>query len=127
MQTLRIADQSPSVSSKKSAHSKRNVAVTADLVASSGVDATANNFANGNGVVVTQEDQDWGFSFGIDGCLSTEQACRFLGDIHRTTAERWAREGSIRKRSHGERKSMYCLRSLRVFLRKLPRDVPAEV
>ena len=67
-------------------------------------------------------DAKFGYRFGIDGLVSLEEACRFLGGINRDTLNKYAAQGLIRK---GKRSGLrygrvvICKRSLEEYASSL--------
>lgn len=63
----------------------------------------------------TPADEKWGYQFGVDGLLSAEDACNFLGGCHRHTLDNYAADGKIRKGKSGNR-IVICRRSLEEYV-----------
>ena len=64
----------------------------------------------------TVSDDDYGYPFGVDGLMSRDEACQFLGGICINTLEKLAVTGKVRKgKVPGGRKVFYCRRSVRDF------------
>lgn len=62
---------------------------------------------------VSPADDHFGYPFGVDGLMSIEEACDFLGKISRDTLGRLVAEGSIRKGHFPKRnKAVVCRRSV---------------
>jgi hypothetical protein len=63
----------------------------------------------------TPADERWGYPFGVDGLMGTDEACRFLGGCHRHTLDNIASEGNIRKGKSGNR-IVICRRSIEDYV-----------
>ena len=62
-------------------------------------------------------DQRWGFQFGVDGLMTTPEACEFL-KVSRYVIYALVKAGSIRR--GGQRKGMrLCKRSVQAYARTL--------
>lgn len=65
-------------------------------------------------------DRHWGFTFGVDGVIGIQAACKMLGGVHKATIYRRVAQGELRKGNHPSgRKSVICLRSIREYLAKM--------
>ena len=62
-------------------------------------------------------DKKWGWSFGCDGLMSFEQAQEYLGGMSRSSIDRHAEAGRIRKGRSG--KIYFCKRSVIEFAKSL--------
>lgn len=68
---------------------------------------------------VSPAEQRWGFPFGVDGLMTTAEACELL-KVSRYVVYRAVNRGDIRR--SGEGKGMrLCKRSVQVYLRSLER------
>ena len=63
-------------------------------------------------------DRKWGYEFGVDGLMSTDEAQAWLGGISRRTLGRIMSEGSIR-RGVGRGKVVLCRRSVIEYAKSL--------
>ena len=62
-------------------------------------------------------DQHFGFTFGVDGLMSYEQACEFLGGISVSTLKRLLEDGPIRRGRHPHgRRVVVCRRSVMNYI-----------
>lgn len=66
----------------------------------------------------TKADRHHGYRFGVDGLVSVDDACKFLGNISRDTLDRRANAGHIRKGRNG-RRVVICKRSLANYASQL--------
>jgi hypothetical protein len=65
---------------------------------------------------MTATDRRYGYAIGVDGLVSLSDASALLGGVSRSTLDRLALAGSIRKARVGG-KVCYCRRSLSEYIR----------
>lgn len=60
-------------------------------------------------------DVQWGFPFGVDGCVSIQEAAGILGGVSKRSVFRLIEVGKIRRGKIGSR-AVICRRSLKTYL-----------
>ena len=61
--------------------------------------------------ILSAADEQWGYKFGVDGLMSSKEACHYLGDVSRQTLHRYWSKGFIRKGNQPGR-AKFCRRSI---------------
>ncbi len=64
-------------------------------------------------------DEKWGYRFGVDGVVSQAEASKLLANASVSTLERRAADDLIRDGKDGERRVVYCRRSLMNYIASL--------
>ncbi|TWU12880.1 hypothetical protein CA54_17060 [Symmachiella macrocystis] len=69
---------------------------------------------------LTGADKEWGYRFGVNGLMSVDEACAFLGGIHGETLKRKSNDGLVRRGRHPNGRTLaYCRRSVIEYIAQM--------
>ena len=73
-----------------------------------------------NELKIKTADEQWGYPFGVDGVMDTDEARRYLGNVSLMTLKRLVDDGRLRQgRLPGGKKLLFCRRTVQEFTQML--------